>query len=129
MKMPNPFMSRVFKITAVLALLAIPGLLQAAPIQANSRRILHFQSQIVVNPDSSITVRETITYETGVRKRGIVRDFPTTYRDSHGNIVKVGFQVLEVRRDGNPEPYHIKAGANGEKVFVGQADQPLSPGG
>jgi len=128
MKMPNHFISRVFKITAVLALLAVPGLLQAAPLQANSRRILHFQSHIVVNPDSSMTVSETITYETGVRKRGIVRDFPTTYRDSHGNTVKVGFQVLEVRRDDHPEPYHIKAATNGERIYIGKEDHYLSPG-
>src|SRR4030042_3956214 len=119
MKMPNHCMSRVFKITAVLALLAVPGLLQAAPSQANSRRILHFQSHIVVHPDSSMTVSETITYETGVRKSGIVRDFPTTYRDSHGNTVKVGFQVLEGRRGGHPAPYHIQARAKGGRNYLG----------
>lgn len=115
---------------AALAVLALPNLLQAAPpkTKTDSRRILHFQSRIVVAADSSMTVTETITYRTEVKKRGIVREFPTTYHDSHGNPVKVGFQVLEVRRDGNPEPYHIQAVANGEKVFVGQADQYLSPG-
>jgi hypothetical protein len=128
MKTRENLISRIFQLTLLLVVFALPGLLQATPSQANSRRILHFQSRIVVNPDSSMTVGETITYETGVPKRGIVRDFPTTYRDSHGNRVTVGFQVLEVWRDGHPEPYHIEAATNGERIYVGSKGHFLAPG-
>jgi hypothetical protein len=36
----------------------------------------------------------------GQIKVGIVRDFPTVYKDRFGHKVKVGFRMLEVRRDG-----------------------------
>ena len=74
---------------AVLALLA-----GAAPASAQSERILNFKSFIVVNPDASLTVTEDITVQaTGQEiKRGIIRDFPTTYRDRLGNTVTGGLQ-------------------------------------
>ena len=63
-------------------------------------RILSFTSYIQVQPDASLTVTETIVVRaTGDQiKRGIVREFPTVYKDRFGNWVKVGFEVLEVRR-------------------------------
>jgi uncharacterized membrane protein YgcG len=128
MKIRKPYLSGVFKVIAVLAVLAVPGLLQAAPQPSGSRQILHFNSHIQIHPDSSMTVTETITYETGVRRHGIVREFPTTYRDARGNTITVGFKVLEVLRDQNPEPYHIKTVTNGEKVYIGKKDHYLSPG-
>ena len=91
---------------AVLALLA-----GAAPASAQSERILNFKSLIAVHPDASMTVTEDITVQaTGQEiKRGIIRDFPTTYRDRLGNTVTVGFKVEEVLRDGRPEPYHTQS--------------------
>jgi uncharacterized membrane protein YgcG len=124
-KIPKSVIAAV--LLAALAL-ALPGRLEAARPQPGSRQILYFDSLIQVHPDSSMTVTETITYETGVRRRGIVREFPTTYRDAQGRTVTVGFQVLEVTRDGHPEPYHIKTVKNGEKIFVGKKDHFLSPG-
>jgi len=125
--------ANLLQILAVLLLVAVPALLQAAPPKGassatGSRRLLNFQSRTLVHPDSSMTVTETITYETRVSRRGIMREFPTTYKDSHGNTLKVGFQVLEVKRDGNPEPYHIQAATNGERVYVGRKDHYLPPG-
>jgi uncharacterized membrane protein YgcG len=119
---------RSLAVMAALAGLALPVWLQAAMPPGRFRGISHFQSHIVVHPDASMTVTETLAYETDVSKHGIVRDFPTTYRDSHGNTVKVGFQVLEVLRDGRPEPYHLKAVRNGEKIYLGRKDRYLPPG-
>ena len=110
---------------AVLALLA-----GAAPAAAQSERILNFKSLIMVHPDASMTVTEDITVQaTGQEiKRGIIRDFPTTYRDRLGNTVTVGFKVEEVLRDGRPEPYHTQSAANGVKIYIGQKDVFLQPG-
>lgn len=118
----------VLQMIAILAALALPGWLQAAPVQPGSRQILHFDSHVQIHPDTSMTVTETITYETGVRRHGIVREFPTTYHDTQGNTIKVDFQVLEVLRDHKPEPYHIKSVTNGEKIYIGKKDHYLSPG-
>ena len=78
-----------------------------------------------------MTVTEDIRVQaTGEEiKRGIVRDFPTTYRDRLGNTVKVGFKVEEVLRDGRPEPYHTESGRQrGQKVYIGQKDVFLQAG-
>lgn len=122
-------MKTTLRISLILAVIA-GSILLAAPtsLQAAYRGITYFQSYIVVHPDSSMTVTETITYRTDERKRGIVREFPTTYQDRSGNTIKVGFTVLEVLRDGQKEPYHIEKVANGEKVYVGRKDVFLSPG-
>ena len=51
-----------------------------------SLHIRDFKSFIVVAPDGSMTVTETITVNsTGQEiRRGIIRDFPTTYKDRLG---------------------------------------------
>ena len=78
--------------TALAILVFLAG---AVPVSAQSERILNFKSLIVVNPDASMTVTEDITVEANRQeiKRGIIRDFPTTYQDRLGNTVTVGFQV------------------------------------
>ena len=65
---------------------------------SNQEQILKFQSLVQVHPDASLTVTETIKVKSrGWRiKRGIVRNFPTIYRDKAGRTVQVGFEVLEV---------------------------------
>lgn len=86
------------------ALLALPG---PAAGQAPTERILSFHSDIVVHEDASMSVTETITVRaTGAQiRRGIFRDFPTRYADALRNNYVVDFQVLDVLRDGRPEPY------------------------
>jgi uncharacterized membrane protein YgcG len=105
----------------VWGLLPFVGL-RGPAIAATGERILSFTSHIQVQPDASLTVTETIVVRaTGKQiKRGIVRDFPTVYTDRFGHQVKVGFQVLEVRRDGTAEPYHVRPAANGQKVYMGR---------
>ena len=88
----------------ILFLLTAGGGASAAPAE----RILHFHSDIAVGLDGGVTVRETIRVSAAGQKikRGIYREFPTRYRDRFNNRVTVGFTVLEVLRDGRPEPYH-----------------------
>jgi uncharacterized membrane protein YgcG len=116
----------ILGVPVLLALLA--GL--NAPALAAAERILGFHSFIVVHPDASMTVTETIKVNCARQeiKRGIVREFPTNYRDRYGNTVKVGFAVQEVRRDGRAEPYHLEAAANGQKLYIGRSDLYLQPG-
>ena len=95
-------------LTAVMVLALLAG---ATAALAQSERILNFKSFVKVHPDASMTVTEDITVQaTGQEiKRGIIRDFPTTYRDRLGNTVTVGFKVEEVLRDGRAEPYHTQS--------------------
>ena len=114
-------------LTAVMVLALLAGA-TAAPAQ--SERILNFKSLIKVHPDASMTVTEDITVQaTGQEiKRGIIRDFPTTYRDRLGNTVRVGFKVEEVLRDGRSEPYQTESVSNGVKIRIGQKDVFLRSG-
>jgi uncharacterized membrane protein YgcG len=104
--------------------------LPAAAAPDTSERILNFRSYIVVHPDSTMTVTETITVKSARReiKRGIYRDFPTTYRDRYGNTMRVGFEVDEVLKNGVTEPYHLKEVSNGQRVYIGHQDIILPPG-
>jgi hypothetical protein len=107
----------------VCALLVGPGLHAA-------ERIVGFDSDITVNTDASLLVTETIEIEAEGReiKRGIYRDFPTTYADRLGNRVRVRLHVLEVRRNDTPEPYQLDSLADGVRIRIGRADRPLEAG-
>jgi uncharacterized membrane protein YgcG len=120
-----------YPLLLLLMAVAVLGLLAgAAPTSAQSERILNFKSFITVNLDASMTVIEDITVRSTRHeiKRGIIRDFPTTYRNRWGNTVRVNFEVTEVLRDDQPEPYHIQRVSNGVKIYLGQKDVFLKPG-
>jgi uncharacterized membrane protein YgcG len=89
-----------------------------------------FRSDITVAPDATMTVRETIRVRSSriSIRHGIFRDFPTQYRDHLGNRFVVGFEVVDVQRDGRPEPYTLETIANGVRVRIGSANLELSPG-
>jgi hypothetical protein len=103
----------------------------AARPAAGGEEIRDFHSDILVRPDGSLTVTETILVEIRgtTNRHGIYRDFPTRYGASllHGTTV-VPFEVLSVSRDGGPESYHLEHESNGKRIRLGQADTPLSPG-
>ena len=92
--------------------------------------IRNFQSEITVAADASMTVKETITVrcEQDQIKRGIYRDFPTRYKDWHGKRYTVGFTVIEVLKNGSPEPYHITDEENGKRVYIGDKNVFLDTG-
>jgi len=102
----------------------------APTFSAQSERILEFNSRMQVQQDGSMTVTEEISVVCARQqiKRGIYRDFPTKYKDRYGNKVKVGFEVLEVLRDGFSEPYHFKELSNGKRVYIGKKEVFLKPG-
>jgi len=110
----------------LLLLSSVPG----ARAQDSPERILSFHSDITVNQDGSMDLLETIKVRAAGDqiKRGIYRDFPTRYRDRLGNQYVVGFEVLEVQRDGKPEPYHIETISNGKRVYIGKKNVYLEPG-
>lgn len=98
-------------------------------------RILHFHSDIVVHADASMTVTETIEVAALGQQiqRGIYRDFPTTYWKRVEPLpfaipYRVGFEIIDVKRDGQPEPYHTESQGNGVRTYFGDEDVFLQPG-
>lgn len=122
---------RVRRILTFLALLFVfPGFGFVEPAHcAQPEGILDFISRIQVQQDGNIIVTENITVVCARKqiKRGIYRDFPTKYKGRYGNTVKVGFEVLDVLRNGRPEPYHIEEISNGKRVYIGQKNVLLKP--
>ena len=92
-------------------------------------RILNYQSDITVQEDATLRVRETIVVRSEAEQilHGIYRDFPTRYR-SRGKTYRVDFHIESVTRDGNSEPYHTERQGNGVRVYIGSPDTTLSPG-
>ena len=101
----------------------------ASPAHADER-ILEFHGRIEVSADAGMQVTETIRVRAeGDRiRRGIYRDFPTTYRDAAGNRLRVEFEPVAVSRDGKPEAFHTEPVGNGVRVYFGNESVLLDPG-
>src|SRR5262249_3946604 len=106
--------------------------LLAAIVPASAvERILDFISDVTVERNGDLNVTETIAVQAEGQeiRRGIYRDFPTTYhRRRDGSLVIVGFQVLSVTRDGNSEDYSLENLNNGVRVRIGSANRLLNTG-
>jgi len=99
-------------------------------VGGDDERITYFLSEIRIDPDASMIVTETISVvaQGDIIKRGIFRDFPTTYNDGYGNRIRVAFDILDVQRDGRTEPYRIEPQRNGKRVYIGRDNVILDPG-
>ncbi|QEI07806.1 DUF2207 domain-containing protein [Pigmentiphaga aceris] len=93
-------------------------------------RILDYFSDVKVEQNGDLLVTETIRVFAEGRsiKRGILRDFPTTYQNRNGTTTRVGFDVLGVKRDGSIEQYAEKSISNGVRIQIGSADTTLNRG-
>ncbi len=93
-------------------------------------RILGYHSDILVNVDGSLLVTETLRVRSEGReiRRGIFRDFPTSYRDRLNNRVRVGLDILGIQRNGRPEPYHTEKRSNGIRIYIGSSNRMLDNG-
>jgi uncharacterized membrane protein YgcG len=92
--------------------------------------VLDYHSDIRIQPNASLTVHEVIRVNSeGERIRhGIFRDIPTSYKDRLGRQYTVDLRVLEVRRDGSPEPYSQENASNGRRILIGSPDRTLDSG-
>lgn len=112
-----------------IASLVLVSLFFTTPVCAREA-ILSFNSDVKVEADASLTVTETIVVNAEGReiRRGIVREFPTTYKDELGHRYKVAFEVESVKRNGVPEPWFTKKRINGIELYIGEESKLLSPG-
>lgn len=111
--------------------LLIVALISTAPCGALAQeRILSFVSDVVVLKNGDLDVTETITVQAEGQsiRRGIFRDFPTSYRRRDDTYVVVGFEVQSVTRDGSPEPYATENISNGVRARLGSADRNVARG-
>ena len=113
----------------LLACLLLLLAASAAPVEAREE-ILLFRSAVEVEADGALEVEETITVraEGNAIRRGIYRDFPIRYPAGSGLDRYVGFDLLDVRRDGRPEPHHTERIGDHVRIYAGEASTFLRPG-
>ena len=106
----------------VTRLLALIFLALALPAAAQER-VVDYHSDIRIARDGSLTVAERIDVQVEGReiKRGILREFPTDYRDRAGARSTVPFEVVAVRRNERPEMWREERLSNGVRVRIGNA--------
>ncbi len=114
----------VGRMACTLRALLAALLLVATGASPAQERILAYDSEVQVNADGSLDVVERIHVraEGDNIRRGIYRDFPTRYKDRHGNTVVVGFDVVDVARDGVAEPWFTEGVGNGVRINTGNDD-------
>lgn len=88
----------------------------------------HSHIEVLANADLIITETITVQAEGKEIRRGIYRDFPTDYKDRHGNRYVVDFEILDILRDGKQEAYHTERKDNGTRVYVGKSNVYLDNG-
>ncbi len=105
-------------------------LISFATVSLAEERIHSYHSDIIIDDKGDMTVTETITVNAEGNKirRGIYRDFPTSYKDRFGNKYNVGFSIIKVLRDGNREKFHTKKISNGIRIYIGDKNHFLQNG-
>jgi len=121
------FKQQLFKRACRLLLGAC--LLSTGAVVADER-ILDYHSDVLIHADGSLMVTETIRVRAeGMKiRRGIFRDFPTRYKDRFGNNYQVDLNVLDVQRNGSPEPFHTEDRGNGVRIYVGSSSRMVGNG-
>ncbi len=107
---------RAHKLAFIWLLLLSPTLSKA------EEKIISYHSEIEILESSELVIEETIKVlaEGKIIKRGIYRSFPTDYTTDSGKKVQVGFDVLSVKRNSKPEPFHTRREKNGISVYMGE---------
>jgi uncharacterized membrane protein YgcG len=116
---------------AIFTLTCPTGLIAQGPAPPPDReQISSYDSNISVNPDSTLLVRENLkVFARGAQiKHGIYRDVPTRYNDRFGNPYLIHFEVVSVERDDLPEDFHLERLANGLRIYMGKSSELVSPG-
>jgi uncharacterized membrane protein YgcG len=113
---------RAMPLIKVLSVLL--AFLACAPAALADERILSFDETITVRPDGSLEVRETLRVRAEGRniRRGIYRDFPTSYAADGGRQIVVGFKFVSATRNGLDEPWRTEPRGNGVRVYLGSAN-------
>jgi len=95
-----------------------------------SERITNFGIKLIVQPNSDLIVTEIIEVvaEGDEIERGIYRDFPTAYRTELGFNDYVDFDVLEVTRNGEPEPHFVDREEGYHRLYIGNPSKYVSRG-
>ncbi len=96
----------------------------------NLERVKSFGCTVMIMPDGSAIVRETITvHAEGTEiKHGIFRRLPMRSLSDTGTPIYPGFQIIQVKVNGEDAPYFIKDSDSGKTIYIGREETLLAPG-
>lgn len=98
---------------------------------AQGDEIIHrFISNIEIAKNGTVRVTETIEVSAEGKqiRRGIYRDFPTSYTDRTGNNYRVPFNIISVSRNGDTDGYHTEQQRDHVRLYIGRKNYELTPG-
>lgn len=100
------------------------------PSAAPPDSVPQFASDIVVNPDATTTIRETIQVSIagGRRLPMLYRDLPARFQDERGHVYSTAVRVIEARVDGESLSYVVRRLPEGTRVYFGSPDDTLAAG-
>ncbi len=92
--------------------------------------ILSYESDIRIRSDGSLLVTDRLRIHALGQDilHGIYRDIPLRYRDDDGNRRHLGFRLIGVYRDGQPENYRLSNRGSGKHLSIGAEDRLLAAG-
>ena len=104
--------------------------LATRPAYGESERIERFSSDIAVARDGSLRVTETIKlFAAGDKiEHGIYRDLLTAYQNRQGEKARTAFEIEEVTRNGEKEPFHTVFSGDRLQVYAGSENVRVSYG-
>jgi uncharacterized membrane protein YgcG len=116
--------SRFFRFFALITLslnLTLSLSIQSAFAQFFT--ITKFHSDIIIHPDSSFTVEETIEVKFDRPRHGIYREIPFKYRDEFGKNMETPIRVLSVKNGaGKNWKYKAEKGGSILNIRIGHPD-------
>lgn len=115
--------SRLVKLTLYIFLnLNFTLILIITPAFAQYFTIDKFHSDIMINEDSSVIVKETIDVEFHQQRHGIYREIPFKYRDDLGKWITTPTKVLSLT-DGSGKAWKYKVERSGPVINVRIGDE------
>ncbi|WP_037386194.1 DUF2207 domain-containing protein, partial [Serratia sp. DD3] len=92
--------------------------------------ILSFDARARFNPDGSMVMQEKIKLQALRQQihRGIFRTLPLRWNRQDGKLFNVNYQIIQVLRNGFPEPYSLDRTNETLTIRMGSADRLLQPG-
>ncbi len=86
--------------------------------------ITKFHSDVMIRPDSSFTVRETINVKFDRPRHGIYREIPFKYRDEFGKTLRTPIKIISVRDEAG-KAWKYDAQKNGPvlNIRIGHPDR------
>jgi uncharacterized membrane protein len=107
---------------SAILILSLNPILMITPAFAQYFTINRFHSDIMINEDSSVFIKETIDVEFHQSRHGIYREIPFKYRDEFGKVMTTPIRVLSVTDEsGKAWKYQVKKTAHLINIRIGDA--------